>query len=61
MATRPQQQPIPFSQFAQDVFAQTGMIHQDDRKNAMQAYTKNKAYFFLTKRPTIRRSKKRIM
>ena len=42
---RPQQQPIHTSQIAQDVLDQTEMIHQDVRKNAMQAYIKYKAYF----------------
>ena len=41
---RPQQQPIPTSQIAQDVLEQTEMIHQDVRKNAMQAYLKYKAF-----------------
>ena len=39
----PLQQPIPTSQIAQDVLEQTEMIHQDVRKNAMQAYIKYKA------------------
>ena len=43
--TRPQQQPIPTSQIAQYVLEQTEMIHQDDRKNTMQAYIKYKAYY----------------
>ena len=42
---RPQQQPIPTSQISQDVLHQTEMIHQDVRKNAMQAYIKYKAYY----------------
>ena len=42
---RPQQQPIPNSQIAQEVFEQTEMIHQDVRKNIMQAYIKYKAYY----------------
>ena len=42
---RPQQQPIPTSQIAQDVLDQTDKIHQDVRKNAMQAYSKYKAYY----------------
>ena len=41
----PQQQPFPTSQIAQDILEQTEMIHQGDRKNAMQAYIKNKAYY----------------
>ena len=40
---RPHQQPIPASQIAHDVLHQTEMIHQDIRKNAMQAYIKYKA------------------
>ena len=44
---RPQQQPFPTSQIAQDVPEQTDseMILQGVRKNAMQAYIKNKAYY----------------
>ena len=42
---RPQQQPIPFSQIAQDVLEQTEMIHHAVRKNTMQAYIKYKAYY----------------
>ena len=42
---RPQQQPIPTSQNAQDVLEQTEIIHQDVRKNTMQAYIKYKAYY----------------
>ena len=45
LGIRPQQQPIPTSQIAQDVLKQTEMIHQDVRKNAMQAYIKYKAYY----------------
>ena len=41
----PQQQPIPTSQIAQDILEQTDMIHQDVRKNTMQAYIKYKAYY----------------
>ena len=41
----PQQQPIPTSQAAQEVLEQTEMIHQDVRKNIMQAYIKYKAYY----------------
>ena len=44
LGIRPQQQPIPTSQMAQEVLEQTEMIHQDVRKNAMQAYIKYKAY-----------------
>ena len=42
---RPQQQPIPTSQIAQDVLEQTEMMHQDVRKNTMQAYIKYKASY----------------
>ena len=45
LGIRPQQQPIPTSQFAQEVLEQTEMIHQDVRKNIMQAYIKYKAYY----------------
>ena len=45
MAIRPQKIPPPDSQIAQDVLEQTGTIFQDVRKNAMQAYIKNKAYY----------------
>ena len=42
---RPQQQPVPTSQIAQDILEQTELIHQDVRKNTMQAYIKYKAYY----------------
>ena len=45
MGIRPQEQPIPTSQIAQDILDQTEMIHQDVRKNTMQAYIKYKAYY----------------
>ena len=45
MGIRPQRQPIPTSQIAQDILEQTEMIHQDVRKNTMQAYIKYKAYY----------------
>ena len=45
LGIRPQQQPIPSSQIAQEVLEQTEMIHQDVRKNIMQAYIKYKAYY----------------
>ena len=45
LGIRPQQQPIPNSQIAQEVLEQTEMIHQDVRKNIMQAYIKYKAYY----------------
>ena len=45
LGNRPQQQPIPTSQIAQEVLDQTEMIHQDVRKNIMQAYIRKKAYY----------------
>ena len=39
------QQPIPNSQIAKEVLEQTEMIHQDVRKNIIQAYIKYKAYY----------------
>ena len=45
LGNRPHQQPIPTSQISQDVLEQTEMIHQDVRKNTMQAYNKYKAYY----------------
>ena len=45
LGIRPHQQPIPTSQIAQDLLEQTEMIHQDVRKNTMQAYIKYKAYY----------------
>ena len=45
LGIRSQQQPIPTSQIAQEVLEQTEMIHQDVRKNTMQAYIKYKAYY----------------
>ena len=45
LGIRPQQQPIPTSQIAQDILEQTEMIHQDVRKSTMQAYIKYKAYY----------------
>ena len=38
-------QPISTSQTAQEVLEKTEMIHQDVRKNTMQAFIKYKAYF----------------
>ena len=35
---RPQEQPFPTSQIAQDILDQTEIIHQGVRKNAMQAH-----------------------
>ena len=45
LGIRPQPQPIPTSQIGQEVLEQTEMIHQDVRKNIMQAYIKYKAYY----------------
>ena len=45
MGNRPQQQPTPTSQIAQDVLDQTRVIHHDVRENGMQAYIKYKAYY----------------
>ena len=45
LGIRLQQQDIPTSQIAQEVLEQTEMIHQDVRKNIMQAYLKYKAYY----------------
>ena len=45
LGIRPQQQPIPNSEIAQEVLEQTEMIHQDVRKNTMQAYIKYKDYY----------------
>ena len=45
LGIRPQQQPIPTSQIAQDFLEQTEMIHQDVRKNIMQAYIKYNDYY----------------
>ena len=45
LGIRPQQQPIPTSQITRDAVDQTEMIHQDVRKNAMQAYIKYKVYY----------------
>ena len=45
LGIRPQQQPIPTSQIAQEVLEQTEMIHQEVRKNIMQTYIKYKAYY----------------
>ena len=45
LGVRPQQQPIPTSQIAQEVLEPAEMIHQDVRKNIMQAYIKYKAYY----------------
>ena len=45
LGNRPQQQPISTLQIVQEVLEQTEMIHQDVRKNTMQAYIKYKAYY----------------
>ena len=45
MSVRPQQQPIPTSQIAQDVLDQTEMIHRDVIKNSTHAHIKYKAYY----------------
>ena len=45
MGIRPQQQPIPTSQIAEEILGQTEMIHQGVRKNILQAYIKYKAYY----------------
>ena len=45
MGIRPQKNPSPDSQIAQDVLEQPDIIFQDVRKNAMQAYIKYKAYY----------------
>ena len=45
MGIRPQKIPSPISKNAQDVLEQTELVLQDVRRNAMQAYIKNKAYY----------------
>ena len=45
MGICPQKIPPPDSQIAQDVLEQTEIIFRDVRKNAMQAYIKDKAYY----------------
>ena len=45
LGDRPQQQPTPTSPIAQEDLEQTEMIHQDVRKNIMQAYITYKAYY----------------
>ena len=45
LGIRPEQQPIPTSQIAQDVLDQTEMIHQNVRKNVMQAYIRYEAFY----------------
>ena len=45
MGIRPQKSPSPESEIAEDVLVQTEMSFQDVRRNAMQAYIKNNAYY----------------
>ena len=45
MGIRPQKISSPDSEIVQDVLEQTEMIFQDVRRNAMQAYIKNKTYY----------------
>ena len=45
MGIRRQQAPIPTSQIAQDIFDQTQMIYRDVRRNDIQSYIKQKAYY----------------
>ena len=45
MGIRPQKLPTPKSNFAEDVLKQTEMISNDVRKNTMQAYIKQNAYY----------------
>ena len=59
LGIRPQQQPIPTSQIAQDVLDQTEKIHQDVLKNSMQAYIRNKTYY--DKKANASKQKKQIM
>ena len=58
LGIRPQQQPIPTSQIAQEVLEQTEMIHQNVRKNIMQAYINTRP--ITIKRPTLPKLKKQI-
>ena len=44
MGIRPQKNPSPDSEIAQDVLEQTEISFQDVRRNAMQAYIKHKEY-----------------
>ena len=44
MGIRPQKVQTRDPKYAQDVIEQTEMIHQEVRKNAMQAYIKYKAF-----------------
>ena len=45
MGVRPEKNPSPDSEIAQDVLEQTEIIFQDVRRITMQAYTKYKAYY----------------
>ena len=45
MGIRPQKNPSPDSEIAQDVLQQTERIFQDVQRNAMQAYIKYKAQY----------------
>ena len=45
MGIRPQKNLSPDSQIAQNVLKETEMIFKDVRKNTMQAYIKNKAFY----------------
>ena len=45
LGIRPQQQPSPTSQTAQDVLEQTEMIHRDVHMKTMQAYINYKAFY----------------
>ena len=45
LGIRSQQQPVANSKIAQEVLEQTEMIHQDVRKNIMQAYIKYNVYY----------------
>ena len=58
MGIRPQQQPIPNLQIAQEFLEQTEMIHQDVRKNRMQAYINTRP--IMTRKPTLQNLKKQI-
>ena len=44
MGIRPHLPPIPTRQIAKNVLAQTKVIYQDVRKNAMHAFIKDQAY-----------------
>ena len=59
LGIRPQQQPIPTSQNAQDVLEQSESIHQDVRKNACKLTSNTK--LITTEKRTLQSSKKQIM